>query len=476
MRRPLLIAAAVACGLLGGALSFWPTPDPEPSEPRREPILDPTRVPKDQLEFRRDIGDRAAAPQGAPNIVVVLGCTLRRDQLTPYGGHAEATPWLAATAAEGVLFDDVIASSSWTKESSTAIFTGRQALSVGMTEPLAHHSVRVLSPAVETLAERLTESGWYAVGVTANPHLNTDFGLADGFDHYRDTSSAGFARKNRIDGAEVVATALEMLDDRSDGGERPFYMRLVLIDPHAPLAIPRNEVARFAEAGVSERLAAYRAGVRRVDDALAALDEGLRSRGYGPENTLFVLVTDHGEGLRLPPHHRDQHGRVLYPSVTRVPWIVRGPGVARGARVEGLVSHLDVMPTILSLAGLPTGDLPGGDLSALARAGGRSPRTRAFTDTWYFGANRAAVFTSDRACQHDFGSTGIRDDSFEQGCFDRVADPDFHEAFPDDSLLAELTAWRAARQAEYDAWPDIRDVSISDDGVEAQLEALGYVE
>lgn len=438
-------------------------------------LTDPHKLRKTAMAFRREVGHRPEAPPGAPNLVVVLGCTLRRDQLSPYGGPAEVSPWLDAMARDGVVFEDVVAASSWTMESSTAIFTGRPAISVGMVEPADHHSVRVLSERVDTLAERLAARGWYTLGVTANPHLNTDFGLAQGFDHYRDTQSAGFAKRNRVHGADAVASALAMLDDRGDEADRPFYLRLVLIDAHVPLMVEPAEVARFTAPGVPDRLATYRAGVRRVDDALAALASGLRARGYDADDTLFVMVTDHGEGLNLPEHHRDQHGRVLYPTITSVPWIVQGPGVARGVRVEGLASHLDVQPTILGLLGLTGHDLPGEDLSEWVRSGGRTRRTRAFTETWYFGANRSAILTEERACQKDWGSTRIQDDVFEDGCFDRRRDPDWRTPFVDAALTAELTAWRAARRAEYDAWPDTRDVSENDD-VSRQLEALGYVE
>ncbi len=279
----------------------------------------------------------AAAQNSDYNLVVVMGCTLRRDQLSPYGGPEALTPWLGEMARQGVVFDDLVSSSSWTKESSTALFTGQQAASVGMIEPGTEHSQRVLSPQVQTLAEQLGEAGWYAVGVTANPHLNTTYGFSQGFDAYHDTASQGFATRNKIAGTEVVQLGLDLLDQRPKD-DAPFYMRLVLIDPHTPLGVDKAEVQAQLGEGISERLANYRAGVARVDTALSHLDEGLRERGYTPENTFVVLVTDHGEGLMMPRHHRAQHGRVLYRSLTSVPWLIRGPGVVPH-RIQGLASH-----------------------------------------------------------------------------------------------------------------------------------------
>jgi len=414
-----------------------------------------------------------------PNIVVILGCTLRRDQLTPYGGHPKASPFLDELRASGTLFSDTIASSSWTKESSTAIFTGHQAAHVGMTEPGRRHSKRILPDALTTLAEHLQDAGYDTWGVTANPHLNSVYGFAQGFDAYEDTSSRGFSVRKKISGIDVVEKGLALLDSRSPAEvQPPFYMQLVLIDPHQPTKLKPAEVKVFQEPGVSERLAEYRTNVRKVDKALRKLDRGLRSRGYTPENTLFVLVADHGEGLNLPDHHRQQHGRVLYRSLTSVPWILRGPGVAEDHVVSGLASHLDFLPTILGIAGLDPGLELTGHSWATAVAGwwSSTDRHRAFTETWYFGANRAAVVSDGIACQRDWGSVSIGDDTFVEGCFDRFEDPDW--AVPidvDEELMAELNAWRAAGDDAYDtvgAAADAEDVV----GTREQLEALGYVE
>jgi arylsulfatase A-like enzyme len=346
-----------------------------------------------------------------------------------------------------------------------------------MTDPGPEHSARILAEPVQTLAERLSAVGYDTLGVTANPHLNSAWGLAQGFDEYHDTTSTGFKKKERINAEEVVDLSLNMLSERRDP-DRPFYLRMVTIDPHAPLEVTHAEHERFGQPGVPARVARYRAGVNRVDTALSRLDRALTTRGYTPENTLFVLITDHGEGLSWPEHHRGQHGRVLYPSVISVPWLLRGPGVAVGHRVQGLVSHLDFTPTLLSLLGL------GGDPSLEGRdwsdrvAGNTHPTDRsvAFSDTSYFGANRAVRVTADQACQQDWGSVGINKDTFEAGCFDRAADPDWTSPTADANAMALLEVWRAKQQGAYDNWPHIQDTDHVVGETQQQLEALGYVE
>ena len=413
---------------------------------------------------------------GPKNLVVVMACTTRKDQVTPYGAPPGVTPHLDQLARNGALFEDVIASSSWTKESAVALFTGHQAIDVGMVEPGPKHSARRLSPLVPTLASRLASHGWHTIGVTANPHLNKAFGLAQGFAAYEDTSSRGFSKAHRVHGAQAVERALDLVDERP--GRKPVYLRVVLIDPHAPLDLDPDEVAAFSDEQTPPRIARYRAGLNRTDQAIAALDAGLQERGLTPKNTVFVVVTDHGEGLNHPPHHRGQHGRVLYRTLTEVPWILRGPRIAPDRRVGGLASHLDVLPTLLGLLELP-GDpsLEGQDWSALLEEStAETTRTEAFTETWYFAANRAARITRDTACQSDFGST-VDNDSFEPGCFSRADDPDWTTVRPDPVAEQEIRAWRDQHQDRYEAWPDTADADHQVGvGTRAQLKALGYVE
>ena len=473
--RSAALAAAIACALavaVGWRALAPRGTDAQPPLPAEHPPSSPDAP---------AASARPAPPPRAPNIVVVVTCTLRRDQLTPYGGPEETSPFLHRLAAEGARFDDTIASSSWTKESATAILTGHPALDVGMTDPTPALGRRRIAPDVDTLAEHLARAGWWAAGVTANPHLNAEFGFAQGMDRYHGTVETGFQKVHKRYAADVVTTALQFLDERKpDERRRPFYLQLVAIDPHFPIETEAGELDRFLHDDVPVRLARYRAMVRRVDDALGRLDQGLAERGYGADDTLFVVVADHGEGLDLPAHHRSQHGRVLYRSLVQVGWLVRGPGVGAGVVVDGLSSHLDVLPTVLGLAGLPTtppaDELQAGyDWSRLAASGGTTIRQRAIADTWYEGANRAAIWTTARACQRDFGSVGIERDTFQTACFDRLRDPDFTEPVADPTLEAALAQWRTDALVRAAAFTGGGDAP-REDAVREQLEALGYAQ
>jgi arylsulfatase A-like enzyme len=102
---------------------------------------------------------------------------------------------------------------------------------------------------------------------------------------------------------------------------------------------------------------------RHVGEIIARLEqEGIL------EETVIVFLSDHGVS-----HARGK--QFLYDEGTRIPLIVRGPGVARGARRADLVEHIDVAALSLALAGIarPAG-MQGRDLLAA----GYRPREAVF--------------------------------------------------------------------------------------------------
>lgn len=418
-----------------------------------------------------------------PNLVLVIACTLRADQLTPYGAPAQTSPFLAELAGRGVRFADAIDAAPWTRAASTAVLTGHHPIEVGMVEPEPTVSRRRLSAAATTLAELLHDGGYETLGLTANPNLNRVFGFDQGYDAYFEGqelwSEGGERPKPRIE--DLTDQALRMIDARARP-EAPLYLRLVTLDTHEPLEVRPKGARAQAEEGLPPRIAKYRAAVRRWDDGLRRLEEGLRARGYTDDNTVLVVVNDHGEGLMWPPEYGPGHGNFPAPAVVRMPWVVAGAGVAKGQVVDGLASQVDVAPTLLGLAGVGGYQGPGRDWSGLLRGEGASTGVdRAYSETWFYRANRAAIYTRDRVCVHDFENVaeqqGLERRLPKTACYDRLADPLAREPLPelDRSLLDDLLRWREAGRAAYDAWPAHETIG-DDDPVVQQLEALGYAE
>ena len=96
----------------------------------------------------------------------------------------------------------------------------------------------------------------------------------------------------------------------------------------------------------------YDGSIRGVDAEIGRLLEALREMGI-EQDTLMVWATDHGE--ELWDHGKFFHGHSVYGELSQVPLVFHWPNghdLRKGARVDQLIENIDIMPTILSLAGI----------------------------------------------------------------------------------------------------------------------------
>jgi arylsulfatase A-like enzyme len=94
----------------------------------------------------------------------------------------------------------------------------------------------------------------------------------------------------------------------------------------------------------------YDGSIRAMDSEIARLMEGLEQLGLADE-TLFAFISDHGE--EFLEHGYSFHGNSVYGEMMNVPLILWWPGVLpAGTVVEQTTESLDMMPTLLELAGV----------------------------------------------------------------------------------------------------------------------------
>ncbi len=418
----------------------------------------------------------ASAPAGALNVVLVVACTVRQDQVAGYGGHPEVTPWLATFGDQGAIFEDPISPSPWTRPAVAGIVTGTTPRLLHMEEPTEQPNRSALPASAVTLADRFREGGWRTIGVSANPNVSAVFGFAQGFGRWIEVGPGPVTA--RASGAAVVARALEAVEP---AGGAPLYLQLLLADAHGPHPVEPGQTRLFARLDeVTGDVQRYRVHLNQLDRALYALDRGLAERGYDATNTLLVVVNDHGEGLHAPVGHGRGHGRQLYPTTVGGVWMLRGPGIPADRRISGLSSLVDVAPTIAGLAGRPALDgADGRDWSALVRGqGDRTDRVEAWTETTWGRTNRAAVYTDDRICMRDFGpiqeeERGTGAAHFVQGCCER-ADAACRDVRADGPMEARIAEHRSELDARVRA---VREPAVQlDPEMEALVHAFGYAE
>jgi arylsulfatase A-like enzyme/Tfp pilus assembly protein PilF len=276
-----------------------------------------------------------------PNVLLVTIDTLRADRIGAYGYRAAETPHLDALAAEGVVFESAFTHSPVTLSSHATLLTGRLPFQHGVRS----NSLYQLPEEEVTLAEILRAAGYHTAAFVSAAALDRRFQLTQGFATYDDDVNAvrdgGLIAERSA--AEVSGRATAWLEKAE--ATRPFFLWVHFFDPHHPYAPPEPYRSRFASSP-------YDGEIAYCDREVGRLIERLKRMG-AVDDTIVVVASDHGEGLG--EHGEQTHGIFVYDSTLRVPLIMAGPGIPKGAR-DGRrpVGLVDVLPTVLGRLGLST--------------------------------------------------------------------------------------------------------------------------
>jgi arylsulfatase A-like enzyme len=353
-----------------------------------------------------------AAPQSAPNVLVIVLDTLRADRLSSYGHSRTTSPEIDRIASQGVLFENAIAPCSWSLPSHASLLTGRAPSDHGMQNvqpmPWLGWGKDGLG-GYPTLGEVLRHRGYRTGAFSANRiYFTSNVGLGRGFIHFEDYfDSVGdsfirtvygreFARLylNRTEKSKATRVlrylGLESwLDKDSEGSgdfggaygvrkradavnqellqwidghrQHPFFAFLNYLDVHYSYGGPRGYPKPDWDRGTT--IDEYDAGLKYVDDYIGRLLRELERRGT--RNTVVIITSDHGESLGA--HGLSYHGAALYRELIQVPLIISyPPKIPRGLRVAVPVTITGIPSTIMDLlADGEAGAFPVSSLSAL---------------------------------------------------------------------------------------------------------------
>jgi arylsulfatase A-like enzyme len=303
---------------------------------------------------------RDPQPHQGPNVLLVTLDTTRADRLGCYGCTKPTSANLDRLAERGVLFTRAVAQAAVTPVSHASIFTGQNPYTHGLRVMHGLEENRLRESCV-TLAEVLQAAGYRTAAFVSAFPVTQRFGLHQGFETFdadflhdspqRIVSPGGIVNtgRNQRGADETTDLALRWLAQTPE----PFLLWLHYFDPHDARLVPPGEfMSRYpTPAGdVKDRLrAVYDIEVGFMDTHIGRVLEQLKQSGRF-ENTIIVAVADHGEGLG--DHDWWTHG-ILYEEQIRVPLILCGPSVPAGRRNDFVVRTIDILPTILELAGIP---------------------------------------------------------------------------------------------------------------------------
>ena len=280
-----------------------------------------------------------------PNIIYIHSHDTGR-YVQPYG-HAIPTPNIQKLSEEGVLFRNAFCANPTCSPSRASLLTGQWAHSCGM-GGLANRGWSL--PVPEHLVPHTLNSAGYETALAGFQHV------------VRNVEDTGYQRilskENGKSGAEERACAF--LSEKHDS---PFFLDIGFGETHRkakgfdpppdgePKTDPRyvKPPPTFPDTPETRQdMAEYIDSARRLDWKMGKVFDTLENNGLA-ENTLVICTTDHGLAFPRMKCNVTDHG-------IGVMLIIRGPGGFDGGKViDGLVSQIDLFPTICELAEI---DLP----------------------------------------------------------------------------------------------------------------------
>jgi N-sulfoglucosamine sulfohydrolase len=319
-----------------------------------------------------------------PNFLVLIADDMNADSIACYGSPLrDISPNIDKLADQGYRFTDA-------HVASTACYPSRSAISTGR---LPHRSggegfFFLRYPNIPTVQELLSDNGYY-VGILGKLPHSTPY----------ENTPWDFAQEMGRNTEEFYKTASKAIDE-ANAQKEPFYLVVNSHDPHRPYynidskgtELKSRHEGKVANShpsrvyspeevpvsptvpdhpDVRHELACYYSSVNRFDDVVGRMMALLKDKGID-DNTVVFLLADHGMGM---PSAKSN----AYPQSTKVPFIVRWNKKYKGGVVDKrhIVSSMDILPTLLEVAGIESpGGFDGRSLVSILEGGTQEGRDK----------------------------------------------------------------------------------------------------
>lgn len=349
------------------------------------------------------------------NAVVVIVDALRADRIGPYKGTT-LTPHINQLRSEGLTFERAFTTTNATDSATTSLHTGLHPLSHGVLNHAMRvtNEEKKRVEEVTQFPELLQQSGirtihkgrhmgrWHYNGFDETTRLQPHSQFWKLYERY----FRGLRNKNELLGkildgmywytkrlitafeGEAPDDVIELLEIL--GSDEEFYSTLHLMDTHMPYTANEDVAVEYLEQfdydgidmetlmkeqgddpwlldqrenliegdnetpTIEEVKAWYDASVTHADEKIGRLVKGLKERNIY-DNTLLVVLSDHGESLDGHGIFFDHHG--LYDQTIQIPLVVKPPNdetFEPGTAVETFTQLTDIAPTVLDYMGVDT--------------------------------------------------------------------------------------------------------------------------
>jgi len=350
-----------------------------------------------------------------PNVLLIVLDTVRADHMSCYGYTRNTTPNVDAFAEKAHIFRNVLSPSPWTLPTHASFFTG-----LPSSGHLCTNAHAFLNDSFETLPEQLKAAGYQTVGLSSNSTITKERGFAQGFEIFENPGDhidhrrplKGVKTREEMDAksyASIMHGRLRQWFAQEHRPEKPFFMFLNYIEPHAPYAPPSRRLQwssnetfdkwekldqfdytfrhmfsgtdTLSQKELEELTNLYDEEIAYLDSKVGQLLEMLRETD-NYDNTLIIITSDHGE--HLGEHRLMEHQFSVYEPLLRVPLIVKYRDRFPVGDNNMLVQSHDIYPTILELAGIRWKKQPVHNCQSLLRPDRSEPRLRVAEYWWNY--------------------------------------------------------------------------------------------
>ncbi len=301
-----------------------------------------------------------------PNILFIVVDTLRSDHTSIEDPELGTTGYLKDTLLpDSVYFRKGYSNSPWTLPSISSMITSRYPSQLGI-----RNLISKIDEEDFTITELMREEGYRTGAVISHILLKESYGISQGFDYFNDRNISGeFGNHIAISSPGVTKDAINFIQAKK--GEK-FFLFLHYFDPHYIYLDHENETGykgkfrskdisylreqirkdEYSERDTEYLKHCYNTEIRFTDFYIGKVINELKRSGIY-ENTIIIFTSDHGE--EFVERGWLGHSTTLYREQTGVPIIIKPVDKAHLSlrSFENIpVSNIDLVPTLISMAGL----------------------------------------------------------------------------------------------------------------------------
>lgn len=350
----------------------------------------------------KSLEPEAPPPASRPNIILVMTDDQGYGDLGMHDNPIVQTPVIDQLASESHRFTNFHVDPTCSPTRS-ALLSGQYSLRAGVWHTVMGR--HMLSDRHHTLPEALSDVG-YNTAMVGKWHLGDTYPFRpqdQGFDHVLIHGGGGVGQApdywgntqfddtyflngepRHYPGFVTDVWFDEAIDyvHQNAGGDEPFFLYVSTNAPHRPWRAPEEYIAPYRELGLEDGMAKFYAMITNLDDNMARLRAAMRETNI-EDNTILIFMTDNGSALAqitngepaelLTEQARsaiagqvaslNSHMRAgkasTYDGGHRVPFFIRWPagGFDEARDIDDLAAHVDVLPTLLDLAGIDSDGL-----------------------------------------------------------------------------------------------------------------------